>query len=100
MTTDDVSVLKSSPMQPSPGANPATALPGFLELREPIRESDLLLGYSKSICVLREAAAEALLSGALVLADVQRDPNWKENITKESEQRFRKALEALAGALG
>lgn len=94
MATDDANALKVSPMQPSPGANPATALPGFLELREPIRESDLLLGYSKSICVLREAAAEALLSGALVLADVKRDPNWSaERITKQSE-RWRSEVEA------
>lgn len=68
--------------------------------REAMSESNLVPAAPASPNPLRAAAAEALLSGALVLADVQRDPNWKEQITKESEQRFRKALEALAGALG
>lgn len=50
---------------------------------------------------LRQAAAEALKAGALVLAAMKRAPNWAaERITKESEERFRKALEELARALG
>lgn len=65
-----------------------------------MNETNLVPAAPASTNPLRAAAAEALLSGALVLADVQRDPNWKEQITKDSEQRFRKALEALAGALG
>ena len=91
MTTDDVSVLKSPPLQ-------ELELP-FSSMMK--RDTDLLNSYSQHIGELRKAAAEALLSGALVLADVQRDPNWSaERITKESEQRFRKALEELARALG
>lgn len=98
MTADDITVLKS-PMEPAPGANPATALPGTFTLREPITERDLLMGYSRAICVLRSAAAEALLAGSLLLSDVQREPAWNEKVTKDSEERFRKALEQLAGAL-
>lgn len=61
----------------------------------------MLNAYSRTLGKLRLTAAEALLSGALVLADVKRDPNWSaERITKESEERFRKALEELARALG
>ena len=51
---------------------------------------------------LRAAAAEALLSGSLLLADVARqvqnyDPSTSQ--AKQSEERFRKALEALRESL-
>lgn len=53
-----------------------------------MNETNLVPAAPASPNPLRAAAAEALLSGALVLADVKRDPNWSA------------ALEALAGALG
>ena len=50
---------------------------------------------------LRKAAAEALLAGALLLSDAQRDSvNWQQTcMARTSEERFRKALEQLAEAL-
>ncbi len=50
---------------------------------------------------LRKAAAEALLAGGLLLSDAQRDSsNWQASaMAKNSEERFRKALEQLAEAL-
>ena len=50
---------------------------------------------------LRTAAAEALLSGALLLADVSRDSDsWGKNVTvRTTETRFRAALELVREAL-
>lgn len=50
---------------------------------------------------LRRAAAEALLSGGLLLADVSRTMStWNaEAAAKVSEERFRKAMEMLREAL-
>ena len=50
---------------------------------------------------LRKAAAEALLAGALLLSDVQRENSgWNAaSQAKQSEERFRKALEAVREAL-
>jgi hypothetical protein len=52
-----------------------------------------------AIASLRSAAAEALLAGALVLSDVQREKSWNQDITKASEERFRKSLDLLREAL-
>lgn len=51
---------------------------------------------------LRKAAAEAMLAGALLLSDAQRDSaNWQQTcMARASEERFRKALEQLAEELG
>lgn len=51
---------------------------------------------------LRKAAAEAVLAGALLLSDAQRDSsNWQASaMAKSSEERFRKALDQLAEELG
>lgn len=97
MTTDDVSALKSSPM---PQSLQNDGLHEQIFSFTGTNEAAMLNAYSRTLGKLRLTAAEALLAGALVLADVQRDPNWKEQITKDSEQRFRKALEELARALG
>ena len=48
---------------------------------------------------LRRACAEGLLAFSLLLSDVQREPNWKEKVTKDSEERARKALETMREAL-
>lgn len=51
---------------------------------------------------LRKAASEAMLAGALLLSDAQRDSsNWQASaMAKSSEERFRKALDQLAEELG
>lgn len=50
---------------------------------------------------LRRACAEMLLAGSLLLSDVQRSlQQWSENTqARQSEERFRKALEAGREAL-
>lgn len=50
---------------------------------------------------LRSAAAEVLLSGSLLLSDVQRESSgWNAaSQAKASEERFRKALEKVREAL-
>lgn len=50
---------------------------------------------------LRSACAEAMLSGALLLSDVSRDSeSWRSAPQlRQTEERFRKALEAMREAL-
>lgn len=60
------------------------------------------VNYSNNL-ELKKAASEALLAGAFLLADVARQvENWDRTTSqaKQSEVRFREALEALKVALG
>lgn len=60
-----------------------------------------LLGDLEVNGKLRAAGAEALLAGALLLSDVQRESSgWNSSSqAKKSEERFRSALEVLREAL-
>ena len=73
---------------------------------KPVTDRDLAASYSIAVCALREACAEALLSGALLIAEVRRAKQpggyGGENAATLSaaEERFAKALELTRAALG
>lgn len=72
---------------------------------KPVTDRDLAASYSIAVCALREAGAETLLSGALLIAEVRRakiSGGYGDNATTLSaaEERFTKALELTRSALG
>lgn len=73
---------------------------------KPVTDRDLAAAYSIAVCALREAGAETLLSGALLIAEVRRakssGPYGGENSAQltAAEERFTKALELTRSALG